>query len=180
MKTDREIAQAATGNWDPDEIGIVGPDGFVITVQLPEKWWGAHEDDVPAEVLAKNAALYDFLARFNPKHVLELLEERDRNADDIQELYAALYKAWPHAEDMGDGSAKGVGHLIEQLTEERDGLLEALTEITGACEEDCGIPSDCDQDDEAVGAGEDGDMALTFGMLRRASAAIARAKGEGQ
>lgn len=54
-------------------------------------------------------------------------------------------------------------------------LLEALRALLTACEEDCGVPSDCDADDEAVGAGEDGDMALTFGMLRRARAAIAKA-----
>lgn len=52
--------------------------------------------------------------------------------DAIQELYAELYKAWPHAEDMGDGTAAGVGHLIEQLAAERDKAREALREIVTA------------------------------------------------
>jgi hypothetical protein len=56
-------------------------------------------------------------------------------------------------------------------------LHHALTEILIACEKDCGRPTPDDGDDEAVGAskGEDGEikpMALTFGMLRRARAAL--------
>lgn len=43
-----------------------------------------------------------------------------------------------------------------------------LREITDACEKDCGVPTDEDGDDEPVGLGDSGPMALTFGMLRRA------------
>lgn len=58
-------------------------------------------------------------------------------------------------------------------------LLEALKAITDACEADCGgeITDDCG-DDESVGAGPDYDMALTFGMIRRAKAAIAKAEAQ--
>jgi hypothetical protein len=51
-------------------------------------------------------------------------------------------------------------------------LRKALLKITEACEADCGVPSEDDEDDEPVGASADGPMALTFGMLRRARAAI--------
>lgn len=50
----------------------------------------------------------------------------DQHADAHQEVMAALYKAWPHAEDIGDGTHRGVVGLIEQLTAERNALLEAL------------------------------------------------------
>lgn len=51
---------------------------------------------------------------------------RDQHADALHEIMAALYKAWPHAEDMGDGTHLGIIGLIEQLTDERNALLEAL------------------------------------------------------
>lgn len=64
-------------------------------------------------------------------------------------------------------------------------LLASLKELLFACEDDCGAVADLsefDGDDEAVGAGmnEDGSpdpMALTFGHLRRAARAIAKAEG---
>ncbi|RAK51620.1 hypothetical protein DJ017_17445 [Phenylobacterium soli] len=51
-------------------------------------------------------------------------------------------------------------------------LREALEELLSACEADFGVPDDGDEDDEAVDGGEGGDMAVTFGMLRRARAAL--------
>lgn len=61
-------------------------------------------------------------------------------------------------------------------------MREALTELLDACEKDCGVPTEIDEDDEPVGAGQNDDgsikpMALTFGMLRRARAALADQKG---
>ena len=57
-------------------------------------------------------------------------------------------------------------------------LLDALKAITKACEDDCcGVNTDDCDDDESVGGGAEADMALTFGMIRRAKAAIAKAEG---
>lgn len=58
-------------------------------------------------------------------------------------------------------------------------LLAALKAITDACKADCGweITADCG-DDESVGPGPKHDMALTFGMIGRALAAIAKAEGQ--
>lgn len=66
---------------------------------------------------------------------------------------------------------------ISRLRMEKGRCLHALAAITDACEADCGVPTDQDGDDESVGAGGDGKggiepMALTFGMLRRARAAL--------
>lgn len=55
------------------------------------------------------------------------LAKGDR-ADARLDIMAALYKAWPHAEDM-DGTDQGVVGLIEQLTAERDAARQALAEI---------------------------------------------------
>lgn len=62
-------------------------------------------------------------------------------------------------------------------------LYDALLELTAACEADAGKPGPNDEDDEPVGwqggSGADGveeqakPMALTFGMMRRARAALA-------
>lgn len=57
-------------------------------------------------------------------------------------------------------------------------LLEALKELLSACDEDFGIPGEHDGDDEAVGASLECEMALKFGHLRRARAAIAKAEGK--
>lgn len=57
-------------------------------------------------------------------------------------------------------------------------LYEALKSLTEACEGDFfgSETNDC-ADDEAVGGGTDGDMCLTFGAIRRARAALAKAEG---
>lgn len=52
-------------------------------------------------------------------------------------------------------------------------LVKAATEIINACEEDCGVPDAGDEDDEAVGASSEREMALTFGIMRRVRAALA-------
>lgn len=63
----------------------------------------------------------------------------------------------------------------ESRTRELEGALE---EITVACEADFGAPDDGDEDDEPVGRGMDSDMAVTFGILRRARTALRTTGGE--
>lgn len=67
----------------------------------------------------------------------------------------------------------GVAHDRSRQLE----LTEALEAITAACEKDC--TSEATEkgemrlpDEDSVGGGTDGDMALTFGMIRRARAAL--------
>lgn len=97
-----------------------------------------------------------------------------------------------------EGNIFGVGHhtvitaaLDHQLSDDvqlldaAPDLLAALKELLAACEDDCGAVgslTEFDGDDEPVGGGldEDGNhepMALTFGHLRRAARAIAKAEG---
>lgn len=72
-------------------------------------------------------------------------------------------------------------HLIAAAPD----LLCTLKDLLAACEDDCGAVGDLteyDGDDEPVGGGlnDDGSpdpMALTFGHLRRAARAIAKAEG---
>ena len=93
-----------------------------------------------------------------------------RNADHVAVVVAALDGQYPDNHD-----------LLNTAPE----LLEALKELLAACEDDCGAVGDLtefDGDDEPVGGGlnEDGStdpMALTFGHLRRAARAIAKAEG---
>jgi hypothetical protein len=58
------------------------------------------------------------------------------------------------------------------LLTERDALRAALLELLGACHEDAGVPDSGDEDDEPVGWSDQRSMALTFGMMRRAAAAL--------
>lgn len=60
---------------------------------------------------------------------------------------------------------------------QRDALLAALKVITKACEVDftSEATATC-TDDEGVSVGSDGESALTFGMIRRARLAIAKAE----
>jgi hypothetical protein len=74
----------------------------------------------------------------------------------------------------------GVRPASSVATPPSDAAREALREITEACEADCGVPAADDEDDEAVGASANGPMALTFGMLRRARAALAPPRNDGQ
>lgn len=74
---------------------------------------------------------------------------------------------------------------IVAIQQERDRLACALNEITTACEEDCGVPSADDGDNEPVAAtqAEHGPIkgsALTFGMLRRARRALSESQREKQ
>jgi hypothetical protein len=56
-------------------------------------------------------------------------------------------------------------------------LVDALAALTAACEMDF----ECEaEDDEHVGGGDDGPMALTFGMIRRARAALDKASVDGR
>lgn len=53
----------------------------------------------------------------------------------------------------------------------------ALTELIDACEADCGVPDEGDGDDEPVGWSGERPMALQFGMMRRARAALVNGRG---
>ena len=82
----------------------------------------------------------------------------------------------------GEALTMLAGDLAE-LRSERDALkaenarlTKALEELTSACERDNAGPTTNDfPDEDAVGGGTDGDMALTFGMIRRARAALSAA-----
>lgn len=51
-------------------------------------------------------------------------------------------------------------------------LTEAMDDLVSACEREFGVPDENDGDGEAVGAFVDREMDITFGMLRRARAAL--------
>lgn len=64
-----------------------------------------------------------------------------------------------------------------QLNLEIERLRVALYELLDASEKDCGVPTEHDEDDEPVGStkAEGGPIqgtAMTFGILRRARAAL--------
>lgn len=52
-------------------------------------------------------------------------------------------------------------------------LSEAANDLLKACHEDFGVPDDLDRDDEPVARSDDGGTAITFGHMRRLSAALA-------
>lgn len=54
-------------------------------------------------------------------------EAEDRLADEKQEVVAALYKAWPDAEDIPSDWPLGIIGCIEQIIRERDEALAALS-----------------------------------------------------
>lgn len=58
-----------------------------------------------------------------------------------------------------------------------EALREALTELLTACEADFGVPDEHDEDDEPVGAGENSEMAIKFGHLRRARSILSTLSG---
>ena len=60
----------------------------------------------------------------------------------------------------------------DKLIAENRALREAMEELTTACEADFGVPGEWDEDAEAVGASIDSEMAVKFGHLRKASAAL--------
>jgi hypothetical protein len=60
------------------------------------------------------------------------------------------------------------------------GLREALDELLTACEDDAGVPNEGDEDDEPVGISSSGPMSLTFGMMRRARAALSTSVPAGE
>jgi len=67
----------------------------------------------------------------------------------------------------------GIVLALEQASDTLTRLTAALEDITAACEADCGGPTtDEFADDASVGGGADSEMALTFGMIRRARAAL--------
>lgn len=52
-------------------------------------------------------------------------------------------------------------------------MVEAVRVLLAACIDDCGDPDDYPEDDSAVGGGLEGDMALTFKMMRDVKASLA-------
>lgn len=96
----------------------------------------------------------------------------------VADKWLALCQVATHVEKLKDKEGLANAHLIAAAPE----LLEALKELLSACETDCGTPSDNDGDEEPVGGGLDHEgnpdpMALTFGHMRRAARAIAKAEG---
>lgn len=68
-------------------------------------------------------------------------------------------------------------HEIRLLQDREARLRAALVELLDACVEDFGPGDDGGEDDEPVGGGKHDDgsndpMAITFGMLKRAAAAL--------
>lgn len=74
----------------------------------------------------------------------------------------------------------GKGAALDKAFPAYDEILAALKALLDAATEDFGTPSEGDEDNEAVGGGMNDDgspdpMTITFGHLRRASAALAKA-----
>ncbi len=55
--------------------------------------------------------------------------DRDRRADETLEVVAALYKAWPDAEDIASDWPLGIIGSIEQIIAERDDALASLAVV---------------------------------------------------
>jgi hypothetical protein len=88
------------------------------------------------------------------------------------------------ASKVHDRHAKMHGLLVKSKKDadafraENERLREALIDLINAAEEDFGVPSDNDEDNEPVGGslkadGSPDPMAITFGHMRRARAAVA-------
>lgn len=93
------------------------------------------------------------------------------------EAALALVRAVARKEVLMNGSlvTTFMGYTPAQII----AMRRALEEITVACEDDCGVPEPHDGDDEPVAAtkAEHGPITgrkLTFGILRRARAALIR------
>lgn len=109
--------------------------------------------------------------------------------DDIDRDEECGFCRMPRHAHWGGHSAAAAGRCagfqsteVTRIRAAAPALLVSLKELLDACERDCGVPSADDADDEPVGGGlnEDGTlnpMALTFGHLRRAAAAVAKAEG---
>lgn len=109
------------------------------------------------------------IERYSDQFSAEDMEEVGRRLMDTIQSCGESLRGWAPADCPTE--------IVVDLINERDEVEAALRELLEACEKDCGVPSPDDGDDEAVGAGKDGDgaikpMALTFGMLRRARAAL--------
>jgi hypothetical protein len=74
---------------------------------------------------------------------------------------------------------------IAALRAENERLREALVDLVNAADDDFGVPGDHDEDDEPVGGGLKADgspdpMAITFGHMRRARAALSEQEEAGE
>lgn len=94
------------------------------------------------------------------------------------ELKALHEKAKPGDASWEELSDKLHANLPALLAaaEEAERMRQELEPLVAACEEEFTGPNVADEpDDSAVGASDDGDMKITFGMIRRARAAISPA-----
>lgn len=107
---------------------------------------------------------------FNIKPAIEFLKEENRRLDTLlAEEQAASNDLARKTDNL---KAKG-----EKLKAENERLRGVLRELLEACVKDVGDPDEADGDDGAVGWDEDGEMTLTFGMMRRARAALSETGG---
>lgn len=65
-------------------------------------------------------------------HIEALEDERAKRADETLEVVAALYKAWPDAEDIASDWPLGIIGSIEQIIAERDGRVPLTTGMARA------------------------------------------------
>ncbi len=115
----------------------------------------------------------------------DIFAELAFNEQRYQEAMKAIKEAesWPPAAFPSMADRRVFAALLDRAVKAEARirvLTEALEEITTACEFDCGGPSTDDfGDNESVGDGDgpEGEMALTFGMIRRARAALAPSVG---
>lgn len=97
----------------------------------------------------------------------DLRDDRDRRANNTLKVLITL------AATLGNSKEANA-----KLIAAAPGLYEALARLTAACVEDFGRPDDGDEDDEPVGRGIDSEMAVKFGHIRDALAALARVEGQ--
>lgn len=86
------------------------------------------------------------------------------------------HRAMAQVVTMLDGETYREGEANARLISAAPDMAEALQELLTACLEDFGDPDDGWSDNESVAVGER--SPITFGMLRRARSALAKARGE--
>lgn len=99
----------------------------------------AHGLDLEGEAEKELARVWTISDRIRAKHAAKpkhsplpgalsrAPEAEDRLADEKHEVVAALYKAWPDAEDIPSDWPLGIIGCIEQIINERDEALSALS-----------------------------------------------------
>lgn len=103
------------------------------------------------------------------------LREQLENA---REDYAALVRGAGESLVRFLDQLRAKDQECEALRADKETLLAALRPLVEACDKDCAGPSMDDfPDEDSVGRGPNGEMALTFGMIRNGRAAINKVTG---